>query len=62
MVMCRPALNASDEQATPAASRNGGPVFVPRRKPSALAENLLAELRNDVTPYDELGFAGRPVS
>ncbi|MEM8995979.1 MAG: hypothetical protein AAGF23_14425 [Acidobacteriota bacterium] len=61
MVMCRPALNVADEQATPA-PRNGGPVFVPRRKPSALAENLLAELRDDVTPNDELGFAGRPVS
>ncbi|MEM1176788.1 MAG: hypothetical protein AAGM22_00460 [Acidobacteriota bacterium] len=60
--MCRPTQNELDEKTLPAASRTGGPVFVPRRKPSAFAESLLAELRDDVTPYDDLWFAGRPVS
>ncbi len=37
----------------------GGPVFFPRRKPSALARALLAQT-DRVTAYDELWFAGRP--
>ncbi len=37
----------------------GGPVFFPRRKPSALAEQLLAQA-DQVTAYDDLWFAGRP--
>ncbi len=37
----------------------GGPIFFPRRKPSALAERLLAQT-DRVTAYDELWFAGRP--
>ena len=61
MVMCRPGQNGQESPV--AESQNtGGPVFVPRRKPSALAETLLDELRSDATPYDELWFAGRPVS
>ena len=59
MVLCRPGQNDSHD----AKRQNGdGPVFVPRRKPSAVTEHLLAELRADVTPYDDLWFAGRPVS
>ncbi len=37
----------------------GGPVFFPRRKPSALAEQLLAQ-SDRVTSYDDDWFAGRP--
>ena len=59
MVMCRPGL---ESQTNKNASTGGGPVFVPRRQPSPLAEDLLAELRQSTTPRDESGFAGRPVS
>ncbi len=39
----------------------GGPVFLPRRKPSAFARQLLArDAAERVTAYDELWFAGRP--
>ncbi len=39
----------------------GGPVFLPKRKPSALAETLLADIdRESVTAYDDVWFAGRP--
>ena len=40
----------------------GGPVFLPRRKPSAIAETLLAYTTDagQVTAYDDLWFAGRP--
>ena len=40
----------------------GGPVFLPRRKPSAIARALLAQGAESerVTAYDELWFAGRP--
>lgn len=62
MVMPRPGQNGLDAQKVTNAPRSGGPVFVPRRRPSAIAESLLAELREDVTPYDEIWFAGRPVS
>ncbi len=37
----------------------GGPIFLPRRKTSALAEALLATSER-VTAYDDLWFAGRP--
>ncbi len=37
----------------------GGPIFFPRRKPSALAEQLLAQT-DRVTSYDDHWFAGRP--
>ncbi len=37
----------------------GGPVFLPRRKPSAFTEALLAQVER-VTAYDDLWFAGRP--
>ncbi len=37
----------------------GGPVFRPRRKPSAFAEALLAQV-DRVTAYDDAWFAGRP--
>ena len=41
----------------------GGPVFLPRRKPSAFAEQLLASgAAERVTAYDELWFAGRPIA
>ncbi len=39
----------------------GGPVFLPRRKPSALAEQLLAQA-DQVSAYDDSGLAGRPSS
>ena len=40
----------------------GGPVFLPRRKPSAIAEALVAGAPDagPVTAYDDLWFAGRP--
>ena len=37
----------------------GGPVFLPRRKPSPLAQALLVEA-DRVTAYDDQWFAGRP--
>ncbi len=37
----------------------GGPVFLPRRKTSALCEALVAAT-DRVTAYDEIWFAGRP--
>ncbi len=39
----------------------GGPVFLPRRKPSALGEALLAAT-DRVTAYDDIWFAGRPLT
>ena len=40
---------------------DGGPVFLPRRKPSAMAETLLACAdAEQVTAYDDVWFAGRP--
>ncbi len=39
----------------------GGPVFLPRRKPSAFAEALLAQ-EKQVTAYDDAWFAGRPTT
>jgi len=38
----------------------GGPVFLPKRKPSPLAETLLAATAEPVTAYDDVWFAGRP--
>ncbi len=38
----------------------GGPVFLPKRKPSALAQALLASAPEQVTAYDDVWFAGRP--
>ena len=41
----------------------GGPVFLPRRRPSAFAQELLArDAAERVTAYDELWFAGRPTA
>lgn len=66
MIVCRP--HASQSHPTPVRHegdhRAGGPVFLPRRRPTVLAETLLAELESSaddpVTPYDEDWFAGRP--
>ena len=59
MVLCRPGQENPNREKP--ATTSGGPVFVPPRKPSPLAEGLLAELREDVTPCDDRGFAGQPV-
>ena len=37
----------------------GGPIFLPRRRPSAFTEKLLSEAGH-VTAYDDLWFGGRP--
>jgi hypothetical protein len=41
---------------------DGGPVFIPARKPSPLARTLLASAGDGarVTAYDEIWYAGRP--
>ena len=41
---------------------HGGPVFIPRRRPSALAEKLLSQPWEDerLTAYDAQWFLGRP--
>lgn len=44
-------------------SHQAGPVFVPPRRPSAFARQLIQESAGTgdaVTAYDELWFAGRP--
>ena len=43
---------------------DGGPVFIPARKPSPLARALLAGAGEGgrVTAYDEIWYAGRPRS
>ncbi len=77
MLVCKRSPDAAARDAVPApeaperrpgeggsafTARQGGPVFVPRRKPSALAEALLAEDGERVTAYDETWFAGRPAT
>ncbi|MCP3957480.1 MAG: hypothetical protein GY719_06475 [bacterium] len=41
----------------------GGPVFLPRRKPSAITEAIMADAVDGdrVTAFDEIWYAGRPV-
>lgn len=43
---------------------DGGPVFIPARKPSPLARTLLASADDGgrVTAYDEIWYVGRPRS
>lgn len=75
MLVCRKSSNgsggprrASGENLTAVANgetrpAQGGPVFLPRRKPSALAQTLLAYAASGtqrLTPYDEEWFLGRP--
>ena len=68
MLVCR--KNSNDNAAAPpqiperraSGSRKlgeGGPVFFPRRKPSALGRALLAQA-DQVTAYDKIWFVGRP--
>ncbi len=69
MLVCRKSSNGdgisqqTDPQSQPGKQRRklgeGGPVFFPRRKPSVLAEQLLAQA-GQVTAYDDDWFAGRP--
>ncbi len=66
MLVCRKSADSqttaqheSLERHAPRKLGEGGPVFFPRRKPSALARALLAQTEQ-VTAYDELWFAGRP--
>ncbi len=76
MLVCKRSPDAAARDAVPApeaperrpgeggsafATRQGGPVFVPQRKPSALAEALLADGER-VTAYDAKWFAGRPAT
>lgn len=69
MVMC--VKEPTPRTAVPAGVRpespgygDGGPVFVPSRKPSRLARTLLtgAGEGGRVTAYDDLWYAGRPRS
>ncbi len=70
MVVCRksqnghePHLSPPSAQARGGRTQRGGPVFVPRRKPSPLAEALLNQppvASERVTAYDERWFQGRP--
>lgn len=43
-------------------AEQGGPVFLPRRKPSALVEAMMAlpDELDRITAYDEQWYAGRP--
>ena len=67
MVICRK-NGLEDAQIDSAASdagsaRSSGPIFLPPRRPSRLARELLETMTLDggeATPYDEIGFAGRP--
>ncbi len=66
MVVCRKssedqtaAQQPSLERHVPRKLGEGGPVFFPRRKPSALARALMTQTEQ-VTAYDEMWFAGRP--
>ncbi len=70
MLVCRKGSNGhASQQGESSAKRGnrsrklgeGGPIFFPRRKPSALAEQMLAQT-DRVTAYDDLWFAGRPSS
>ncbi|MCP4654855.1 MAG: hypothetical protein GY856_05480 [bacterium] len=73
MVACRKDQNPAEQPAGYPAERSnggrnaslgqGGPVFLPRRKPSRLAQALLvsaASADHSVTAYDDLGLIGRP--
>ncbi len=69
MLVCRKSTSGNEKllQSTPESARNsarrklgeGGPIFFPRRKPSAFAEAMLAQA-DRVTAYDDAWFAGRP--
>ncbi len=68
MVVCKRDSNGKREPRPASESVNdrrsrlgeGGPVFLPKRKPSALAQALLASAPEQVTAYDDVWFAGRP--
>ena len=72
MVVCRRSPNGNGGARRPdletpgaraeARRKDGGPVFLPRRRPSAIAESLLAAAADggQVTAYDDAWFAGRP--
>ena len=69
MLVCRKSSNGNGSPRRNAGENldktrhaQGGPVFLPRRKPSALAETLLsyAAETERVTAYDEQWFLGRP--
>ncbi len=70
MLVCRKGSNGGTAQSRGSGARRGsvkrklgegGPIFLPRRRPSAFAEKLLAEV-DRVTAYDDLWFAGRPTT
>lgn len=72
MVVCRKRRNGTPKEMTASAERPGprapgsqpgGPVFLPRRKPSPIAEALMADLSSAaerVAASDELGSRVRP--
>ena len=73
MVVCRKSARGVEQPRPTAVKSNGGvdrrsrlgeggPVFLPRRRPSAMAEALLAQAMEvgGVTAYDDVWFAGRP--
>lgn len=70
MVMCvkeTPPRTSTPERQGDSQQRgygDGGPVFIPARKPSPLARTLLSSAGEGgrVTPYDEIWYTGRPRS
>ncbi len=70
MLVCRKSSNDNSVRKNGTGARRGkarrklgegGPVFLPRRKPSAFTEALLVAT-DRVTAYDDLWFAGRPLT
>lgn len=72
MVICRKEAKSNgvreetaERRERTAATRQGGPVFLPPRRPSAFATSLLADdplAAGRVTAYDEIWYTGRPRS
>lgn len=63
MVMIQAGSHAHSATSDMDSKPQAGPVFVPSRRPSAFARQLMeqtVETDDAVTAYDELWFTGRP--
>ena len=63
MVMIQAGSSSQSSSSSRGPKPQAGPVFVPSRRPSAFARQLIdesGEMDDSVTAYDELWFAGRP--